>query len=107
MIDANLAQAFLNPTNSCRYRVYIISESFDLLIQPAICGFLLAHNCVEHLLRVSLDIFIHGVVNFYSACLRDKFFYTGNIPLTIVCLAVNYTCGLCVLLHYAIELLSI
>jgi len=107
MINANLAHAFLNPTNSGRYRLYIISEPLDLLIQPAICGFLLTHNCVEDLLSVSLDIFIHGVVDFYSACLCDKFFYTGNIPLTIVCLAVYYTCGLYVLFHYAIELLSI
>ena len=65
------------------------------------------HDSVEDFLCVSLDIFIHGVVDFYRACLCDKFLYTGNIPLAIVSLAVNYTCGLCVLLHYAIELLSI
>lgn len=107
MINANLTKAFLNPTYSRCYRLDIIFKSLDLLIHPAVCGLLLAHDCVEYLLRVSLDIFIHGVIDFYRACLSDKFPYTRNIPLTIVCLAINYTCGLCVLFHYAIELLAI
>jgi hypothetical protein len=94
MINANLTKAFLNPTYSGCYRLDIISESLNLLIHPAVSGLLFAHDCVEYFLRVSLDIFIHGVIDFNRACLSDKFPHTRYIPLTIVCLAINYTCGL-------------
>lgn len=107
VIKTYLIKTFLNIRYCGGDRLEIISKPLGLLIQSAICGFLITHYSIEDLFCIFLDIFIHGVVYIDSTPLSYEITDTRNILLAVEWLSINYSCCLRVLLDHGIKFFSV